>query len=134
MAVALRSSGVVGVHNADAASQKVRRYVDCQLIFGAHLKPCVQPQLEAGEYLLHHQPYGKPHCECLTVQADGTHTIRFHTSAHAVSADVFVDCWQRAVDRKALVAFQLCRRPVDQDFPTHRLLMLQAGACSRHLS
>ena len=74
----LKKGGLGGVDNTKAKAEKSRVYEKCQKLFGVHLVPCVSTVLQVGSYLLHHEPFGKPHCDGLIVRADGTHAL--HTS------------------------------------------------------
>ena len=84
--------------------------------------PCVLPVLQIGFYLLHHEPIGKPHCNGLIVQPDGTHALHTSEGSREVPSTAFIETWYSAPDKKSLVAFKLLGAPVAETDPLHRLL------------
>ena len=116
----LKKSGLGGVHNTKAKAEKSRVYAKCQKLLGVHLMPCVSPVLQVGSYLLHHEPFGKPHCDGLIVRADGTHALHTSEGRREVSSTAFIETWYSALDKRSLVAFKLMGAPMAETDPLHR--------------
>ena len=93
--------------------------------------PCVSLVLLVGSHLSHHEPFGKPHCDGLIVQADGTHALHTSEVSREVPSTAFIQTWYSALDKKSLIAFKLAGAPVAETDPLHRLLFLRAGGSAQ---
>ena len=119
--------------NTSASVRQARSYKDWARYKDHVLSPSYGlPSFEDGNYLIHADCGGSPHCVGMSIAA-GNCVIRDTDAIYNVSCDRFRDCYLKALDRSTIVSFRVLQADVDDhsDVAESLLLDLMAGGAKR---
>ena len=85
-----------------------RSYRECQSLCGVTLSPLLDPsQMCTGQWLLHCELLGRPHCVGARIGVDGTCSIYDAGSIYTTRLDELRDMVESSIDAKLIVIFRI---------------------------
>ena len=113
----------------DPSACAVRVYRTVATVCGVRLEPQLDIELSVGQWLVHSEHDGLPHCTGLVVHADGeTSTLYEGGKSVKLQTSAVADMVVQAADKKTMVMFQVFTTGMAQVPKFEALLDMEAGA------